>query len=97
MWTKEKLKEELDRKNIDPRRYSLNEDDGFCVDDRICFREYHNIWDIFYCERGEYINEERFDNENDACEYFLNWILGNRTVYKKDKSLNYANKVRISK
>jgi hypothetical protein len=71
MLNKEKLENILKTKTKDLGSYSLDESNGYYMDDAICLREVYGKWLVFYCERGNYIGEKEFDNENDACEYFL--------------------------
>lgn len=62
----EKNIEEL---NIPKRRYSIN---GDISSDIYILQEVHTYWETFYIdERGGENDYHRFDNEHDACVYFL--------------------------
>ncbi|RZV14875.1 hypothetical protein D3M61_02635 [Aliarcobacter butzleri] len=83
MWNKVTLENELKKRGINQDSYSLDESEGYYVDETYCLREVYGEWIVFSTERGEYIGEKKFKSENEACEYFLNWISGDRTVYNK--------------
>lgn len=55
--------------NIPKRRYSIN---GDISSDIYILQEVHTYWETFYIdERGGENDYHRFDNEHDACVYFL--------------------------
>jgi hypothetical protein len=69
---KKQLEEILKRENIPEDLYSL---DGGLWEDRYCLSEImKGLWEVYYCERGEKVNEKSFLSEEEACEYLYNWI-----------------------
>ena len=65
----EELKNKLEELNVPGRYYSIN---SSISSDRYVFRQVHIYWECFYIdESGGQNDYHRFDNENDACEYFL--------------------------
>lgn len=44
-------------------------------DESLCIQEAHNIFSVFYYERGTKSGERIFESENDACQYFLEQII----------------------
>lgn len=65
----EELKTILKELSIPSRYYSINSNIG---SDRYIFRHVHIYWECYYIdERGNQNEYHRFDNENDACKYFL--------------------------
>ena len=72
----EELKKNLEELGIPKRRYSIN---GDIASDIYILQEVHTYWESFYIdERGGENDHHRFDNEYDACEYFLE-------ILKKEK------------
>lgn len=67
------LKATLDELNIPKRSYSINES---ISSDIYIFRQVYTYWECFYIdERGNQNNAyQRFDNESDACLYFLQML-----------------------
>ncbi|MCM1091741.1 MAG: hypothetical protein NC413_12925 [Muribaculum sp.] len=66
----EELKLKLDELKIPSRYYSINSSIG---SDKYIFRQVYTYWECFYIdERGGQNAYHRFDNEKDACDYFLN-------------------------
>lgn len=62
----------LDELDIPNRYYSIN---GNIASDKYIFKEVYNYWECYYIdERGKQNDYHRFDNEDDACEYFLNML-----------------------
>lgn len=39
-----------------------------------------NYWSVFYSERGQRLNEKKFQNEDDACECLLNTLKNDPTT-----------------
>ena len=63
------LKKNIEELNIPKRRYSIN---GDISSDIYILQEVHTYWETFYIdERGGENDYHRFDNEHDACVYFL--------------------------
>lgn len=38
-------------------------------------KEPDGTWAVFYYERGHRFQLRRFENENDACQYYLEWVI----------------------
>ena len=63
------LKIKLDELNVPSRYYSINSN---IASDRYIFRDVYTYWECFYIdERGGQNDYHRFDNEEEACDYFL--------------------------
>lgn len=65
---RKELKERLSKLNVDPDAYSLN---GTLREDALVLDEVYGKWKVFYVERGKAENEQIFDTEREACQYFL--------------------------
>lgn len=73
------LKLDLERLGIKKRWYSLSEefaDEAFCIH-RSKERE---LWEVYYCERGEKSNLRTFKSEDEACEWFYHFITSDHVV-----------------
>ena len=68
------LQERLIQENIPKRDYSL--DDEF-KDDAIClhYNEKGKVWEVYYSERGRKFSLQYFRTEEEACDYFYNWLI----------------------
>lgn len=67
----------LEKAGVDPRFYSVS---GSCGDEQYCLKETEKGFVVFYSERG-FRNEERFfETESEACEYFVPWVLKDRSI-----------------
>lgn len=65
----QELKKEIEKLGVPSRRYSIN---GHLCSDTHILNEVYYYWEYFYMdEKGRQMNYRRFDNENDACTYFL--------------------------
>lgn len=67
-------RQELERILIDKKissDYSLN---GGLPNEVFCLNENSGKWEVYYSERGNKSDLKVFDNESDACEYFLREI-----------------------
>lgn len=63
------MESRLGELNIPRRYFSINNSIG---PDKYIFRQVYTYWECFYIdERGNQNDYHRFQNENDACEYFL--------------------------
>lgn len=47
---------------------------GFAKDDALCIAQKGNSWVVFSVNRGNYYGVHIFDNEDDACRFFLTQI-----------------------
>jgi len=66
--TKAQLKEHLEKDGFNPKAYLL--EPGFHADQYV-LEESYGVWSVYYSERGIRSGEKIFDNEEDACGYFL--------------------------
>ena len=68
------LKERLNEEKIPSNWYSIN---GYLASDIFVLQNVGDYWETFYIdERGNQDNDyRRFDNENDACIFFLNRLI----------------------
>lgn len=39
-----------------------------------CIRNMDGKWKVYFLERGKAFNERIFDTEQEACEFFYNWV-----------------------
>lgn len=66
---REELKIKLAELDIPSRYYSINSN---IAADTYIFREVYTYWECFYIdERGGQNDYHRFDNEEEACDYFF--------------------------
>ena len=64
----EKLKVKLEELNVPKSFYRIN---GSLTSDVYVLNKIYDYWEYFYFdEKGNQNDYHRFDNENDACEYF---------------------------
>ena len=68
------LKSVLAKRGVNDKYYSIGKEkeNRFCIVRRGFF-SFH--WEVYHFERGERGVISKFDNENDACEYYLKRIL----------------------
>ncbi len=68
------LRKLLDKEGVKPRFYSLY---GESRDwDRFVLDQSRNRWVTYYLEKdGEKIDFNVFETEDEACQYFFNWLL----------------------
>lgn len=62
----------LDAHGVDRRSYRINQPPD---NNTMCLIQKGKKWSVFYFERGEYFDMQRFSSEDAACEYFLNRML----------------------
>lgn len=78
--TVKELQEELKKMSIPRTLYCIN---GSVKSDVYVLREVYKRWEYFYMdERGNENDNKWFDNEDDACAYFLN-VLKKECSYRK--------------
>lgn len=75
------LKKELIKNNINQKSCLINP--VICPEGALCLKKEEDVWVVTLNERGEYIINERFYNENDACRYFFLKVISDPT-YKND-------------
>lgn len=39
-----------------------------------CIRKENGLWEVFHIEKGYVSNEKVFEQEKDACKYFIGWV-----------------------
>ncbi len=77
--TESELKIELNKLKVPEEWYSINE--GIKFDAYILNKIYY-FWEYFYFdERGEKNEYKKFDNENDACNFFLEKLKREMEIY----------------
>lgn len=69
---KDDLEKKLREKGIPQDAYMLSR--GF-PNEKFCFSNEGNTWEVYYSERGMKTNLKKFNTEEDACEYFYNQLL----------------------
>ena len=74
--TTEEMLLEIKEMRIPDRDYSVNDSLG---SDKCIFRKVYSYWECFYMDErgGQDNNYRRFNNENDACEYFIKMLKRN--------------------
>jgi len=65
------LKSKLASLNIQHDAYSLN---GGLPNESYCIGKANGLWEVYYSERGSKSSLKTFQNEEDACQYFYNWL-----------------------
>ncbi|REK77664.1 hypothetical protein [Paenibacillus paeoniae] len=68
------LQNKLLELSIPENAYSLS---GGLPNETICIDESNGKWVTYYSERGNKTGYKVFDNEEEACNYFLGWIKRN--------------------
>lgn len=68
----EELRERLLKENIREDVYSL---DGGLPCEAICILKSATEWEVYYSERGSKTSLTCFNNEEEACDYFYNWLI----------------------
>lgn len=71
---RKELEEKLIELEIRKDSYSL---DGGLPNEAYCINRVGNDWEVYYSERGNKSSLKVFSLENDACDYFFNWIKSN--------------------
>ena len=74
---KQNLEDKLKYNKVPSDIYSLDESEGYYVEDSLCLRQNYGKWLVFYQEPGRELNNndiKEFKTESDACEYFFEYI-----------------------
>lgn len=66
------LAEKLKQMNIRKDSYSLN---GGLPNEAFCLNMHNNVWEVYYSERGSKSGLKIFYSEEEACEYFYEWLV----------------------
>lgn len=69
--TKKALERKLNELNIDKHAYDLN---GGLPNETYCIEESDGKWYTYYSERGKRTSFNSFETEEEACQYFLDWL-----------------------
>ncbi len=69
--TKRELEKNLNELNIDKLAYDLN---GGLSSDAHCIEKIGGKWYTYYSERGQRTSLKEFETEQEACQYFLDWL-----------------------
>jgi hypothetical protein len=64
-----KLKKRLNELRIPEEAYSILE--GGLPNEQLCIIRNDDSWEVYYSERGRKSGVKIFEDENKACEYFL--------------------------
>jgi len=70
--TKSELKQRLVKENIPTDVYSL---EGGLPNEVYCLGRNGVKWEVYYSERGQKTSLETFQIEEDACNFFHNWLI----------------------
>lgn len=66
------LQQKLVSEGIRTDIYSLN---GGFPNEVFCLGEGNGKWEIYYSERGSKSGLKIFDKEEEACQYFYDWLI----------------------
>lgn len=69
---RKQLEQRLKQENISEYYYSL---EGGFPNEAFCINKSNNTWEVYYSERGNKSQLKIFELEEDACDYFFNWIM----------------------
>lgn len=70
--TKNELRTKLIKYQVPKEVYSLN---GGCPNEIYCLGYLNDKWETYYSERGIKSERKEFNTEDDACNYFYNWLI----------------------
>jgi hypothetical protein len=65
------------------RRYAVSIDKVDETEEQYRLERDGRYWTTYYYERGERRSPRDFASEEDACKYFLEWVLGDPTTRSK--------------
>lgn len=70
----------------------------FCIEGALCLKQEDNgSWSVIFVERGEYLTQETFKSENDACRFFLKKALldpTNRIDFKQSDLIDFKEHIK---
>lgn len=69
--TKRELEKKLNVSNIDKLAYDLN---GGLPNEAYCIEKIGEKWVTYYSERGQRTSLKKFETEQEACQYFWDWL-----------------------
>ena len=70
--TKDELRTKLIKYQVPKEVYSLK---GGLANEIYCFGYLKGKWETYYSERGIKTERKEFNTEDEACNYFYNWII----------------------
>lgn len=70
---KNELKQKLIKENIPIYSYWLDEGTP-CLGEVYCLEENNGVWEVYYSERGNKGSLKVFINEDEACDFFYEWL-----------------------
>lgn len=73
------LEQRLIKEKIKPIVYNFT---GRWENDNLCLTKRDEKWEVYYSERGNQYDIKTFLSEEDACEYFYEWIIKDSSVKK---------------
>lgn len=76
------LAEILELTDIHPSSYSVGPP-GIEHAEPLCIIHEFATWTVFITERGSRFGEKTFDDEDEACVYFLKRLLGETALYRR--------------
>ncbi len=79
---KQQLKEELEGAGVMESAYSM--DGGGSGEAYVLSDDGDGMWSTYYSERGLNSSRRKFSSEEQACRHFMNWILQDRSVRKRE-------------
>jgi hypothetical protein len=69
------LRAALEKERINPRWYSIGGITEPPIEEQCVLEEDKGKWLVYYLERGHKTSLRVFESEDEACRYFLDWIL----------------------
>lgn len=69
---KYELQTRLKNENVPIDSYCL---DGGYPNEAYCLEFNEDVWEVYYSERGKKTSLKTFTDEEDACNYFYNWLI----------------------
>ncbi len=73
----QELEKKLIEMNIATNAYSLK---GGLPNEAFCIGKEDVKWEVYYSERGSKANRNEFESEDEACEFFYEWM---KKTFKK--------------
>jgi hypothetical protein len=72
---RKELKTILERERVNPRFYSISGLTKPPIDEQCVLQEEEGKWLVYYYERGERNSLRVFESEDEACRYFVDWVV----------------------
>lgn len=64
-------------------RYATSVDGVDATDDQYRLEKNGERWTVYYSERGKRLKQREFFYEEEACDYFLEWVRNDPTVWRR--------------